>query len=74
MEEDWVFATPASFGKLPYWSFSISRTYVKPALKEAKIASKVGGHTFRHFFTTILKAHGGRCGDGARAHASRQQR
>ena len=58
MEADWVFASPASSGKLPYRSFSIFRTYVKPALKEAKITSKVGWHTFRHSFATILRAHG----------------
>ena len=58
MEDDGVFASPASSGKLPYRSFSIFRTYVKPALKEAKITSKVGWHTFRHSFATILRAHG----------------
>jgi integrase len=55
---DWVFASPASSGKLPYWSFSIYRTYIKPALREAKITDKVGWHTFRHTFATILKSHG----------------
>ena len=58
MQEDWVFASTVSSGKLPYWSFSIFRTDVKPALKKAKITSKVGWHTFRHSFATILKAHG----------------
>ena len=58
MEGDWVFASPAKAGKLPYWSFSIYRTYIKPALKEAKITSKVGWHTFRHSYATILKSHG----------------
>jgi integrase len=58
MDEDWVFASPASSGRLPYWSFSIFRTYIKPALKEAKITSKVGWHTFRHSYATILKSHG----------------
>jgi site-specific recombinase XerD len=43
---------------LPYWSFSIYRTYIKPALKVAKITSKVGWHAFRHSFATILKSHG----------------
>lgn len=57
-DDDWVFASPASSGRLPYWSFSIYRTYIKPALKEAKITSKVGWHTFRHSFATILKSHG----------------
>jgi len=57
-EEDWVFASPATHGKLPYWSFSIFRVYIKPALKAAKIAGKVGWHTFRHSYATILKSHG----------------
>jgi integrase len=57
-DDDWVFASPASSGRLPYWSFSIYRTYIKPALKEAQITSKVGWHTFRHSFATILKSHG----------------
>lgn len=55
---DWVCASPATSGKLPYWSFSIYRTYIKPALKEANSTSKVGWHTFRHSYATILKSHG----------------
>ncbi|HTU50750.1 MAG TPA: site-specific integrase [Acidobacteriaceae bacterium] len=58
LDEDWVFASPASKGKLPYWSFSIFRVYIKPALKAARITGKVGWHTFRHSFATILKSHG----------------
>jgi integrase len=57
-EDDWLFASPARKGKLPYWSFSLFRVYVKPALKEAKITGKVGWHTFRHSYATILKSHG----------------
>jgi integrase len=58
MADDWVFASPATKGKLPYWSFSIFRVYIRPALKAAKIIGKVGWHTFRHSFATILKSHG----------------
>jgi len=57
-EDDWLFASPARKGKLPYWSFSLFRVYVGPALKEAKITGKVGWHTFRHSYATILKSHG----------------
>jgi len=57
-EDDWVFASPASKGKLPYWSFSLFGVYVRPALKDAGITGKVGWHTFRHSFATILKSHG----------------
>ena len=58
MDEDWVFASPASGGELPYWSFSIFRVYIRPALKAAEITGKVGWHTFRHSYATILKSHG----------------
>ncbi len=57
-DDDWVFASPARKGKLPYWSFSLFRVYVKPALREAKITGKIGWHTFRHSYATILKSHG----------------
>lgn len=57
-DADWVFASPATKGELPYWSFSIFRVYIKPALKAAKITGKVGWHTFRHSYATILKSHG----------------
>ena len=58
MDSDWVFASPAKKGALPYWSFSLFRVYIKPALKAAGITGKVGWHTFRHSFATILKSHG----------------
>lgn len=58
MHDDWIFASPACGGKLPYWSFSIFRVYIRPALKAAGITGKVGWHTFRHSFATILKSHG----------------
>jgi site-specific recombinase XerD len=58
MDDDWVFASPASRGELPYWSFSIFRVYIRPALKAAEIAGKVGWHTFRRSYATILKSHG----------------
>jgi site-specific recombinase XerD len=32
--------------------------YIKPALKEAKITGKIGWHTFRHSYATILKSLG----------------
>ena len=58
MDSDWVFASPASKGKLPYWSSSVFRVYLRPALKVAGITGKVGWHTFRHSYATILKSHG----------------
>jgi len=58
MDDDWVFASPASRGELPYWSFSLLRVYIRPALKATEIAGKVGWHTFRRSYATILKSHG----------------
>jgi integrase len=58
MDDDLVFASPASKGKLPYWSFSLFRVYIRPALKAAGITGKVEWHTFRHSFATILRSHG----------------
>jgi len=58
MDHDWIFASPAKKGASPYWSFSLFRVYVRPALKAAGITGKVGWHTFRHSYATILKAHG----------------
>ena len=57
-DDDWVFASPASGGRNPYWSSSIFRVYIRLALKAAKITGKVGWHTFRHSYATILKSHG----------------
>ncbi len=57
-DDDWLFASPASGGRNPYWSSSIFRVYIRPALKAAKITGKVGWHTFRHSYATILKSHG----------------
>jgi len=57
-DDDWIFASPASQGKLPYWSFSVFRVYIRPALKAAGVTGKVGWHTFRHSYATILKSHG----------------
>lgn len=58
MDDDWVFASPARRGELPYWSFSIFSVYIRPALKAAEIAGTVGWHSFRHSYATILKSHG----------------
>ncbi|MHB2008574.1 MAG: tyrosine-type recombinase/integrase, partial [Acidobacteriaceae bacterium] len=44
MDDNWVFASPASKGELPYWSYSLFRVYIRPALKAAGITGKVGWH------------------------------
>ncbi len=55
---DWVFASPHRKDKQPYWPGSLFRIHLKPALVAAGIAGKVGWHTLRHTFGTLMKANG----------------
>jgi len=55
---DWVFASPHRKGKQPYWPGSLYRTYLKPALEAIGITERVGWHTLRHTFGTLMKANG----------------
>ena len=55
---DWVFASPHTKGRQPYWPGTLWRYYGKPALKRAGITKQVSYHTFRHTFGTLLNANG----------------
>ena len=41
---DWVFASPHTEGKQPYWPGSLFRAHLKPALEAAGIPGNVGWH------------------------------
>ena len=56
--DDWVFASPHTGGKQPYWPGTLYRAHLKPAAKAAGINEQIGWHTFRHTFATLLKANG----------------
>ena len=47
--DDWVFASPASCGRRPYWAQSIMRNLIRPAAVELGITERIGWHTFRHY-------------------------
>ena len=51
---NWVFASPRMKGKQPWWPETLWRRYGKPAVDSAKILKRVGFHTFRHTYTTLL--------------------
>jgi integrase len=55
---DWVFSSPHTKGRQPYWPGTLWRYYGKPALKRAGVAKQVSYHTFRHTFGTLLNANG----------------
>jgi integrase len=51
---DWVFASAKMNGKQPLWPETMWVRYGKPAVKKAEITKRVGFHTFRHTYTTLL--------------------
>jgi integrase len=54
--DDWVFASPAARGQRPYWGQSLMRTVIRPAAAEVGIAQHIGWHTFRHTYSSLLRA------------------
>ena len=46
-ETDWVFASPHSHGRLPYYPGQFLKDRIKPVAKELGLGN-VGWHTFRH--------------------------
>ena len=46
--------SPTMKGKQPLWPETLWRRYGRPAVKAAKIEKRVGFHTFRHTYTTLL--------------------
>jgi RNA polymerase sigma factor (sigma-70 family) len=57
-DSDWVFASPYKRGAEPYWPDSALQDFVKPAVVRAGITKRVGWHTFRHSYSTLLRANG----------------
>jgi len=57
-EEDWVFASPASAGKKPYWPDMVLNRRVRPAATTLGITKRIGWHTFRHTYASLLKSSG----------------
>ncbi|HEU5414038.1 MAG TPA: site-specific integrase [Candidatus Angelobacter sp.] len=56
--DDWVFASPASEGRHPYWGQTIMRRAIRPAAVTVGINQRIGWHTFRHTYSSLLKANG----------------
>lgn len=54
---DWVFASPAQEGRLPYRPWKLQQTIIRPAAERAGLP-RIGWHTFRHTFSSWLRANG----------------
>jgi integrase len=53
--EDWVFASPASRGQRPYWGQCLMRATIRPAAAKIAITQRIGWHTFRHTYSSLLR-------------------
>ena len=54
--EDWVFASPSVNGQRPYWGQQIMRKVIRPIAIRVGITKGIGWHTFRHTYSTLLRA------------------
>ena len=57
--QDWVFASPQNKGAQPYWPNTLLKRQLQPAAKRVGITKRVGWHTFRRSFATLLYANEG---------------
>lgn len=60
---DYVWATDANRagakrGKQPVWLSTVMRDHIQPVARKLGITKKISWHTFRHTFSSVLKANG----------------
>src|SRR5207244_5291888 len=56
--EDWVFASRRYGGRKPCWGHAILRRYIRPATKNQGIEKRIGWHTLRRTYATLLRSVG----------------
>ncbi len=54
--DDWVFASVRTQGKRPVWGQSLMRKKIHPVAKKLGINKRIGWHTFRHSYSSILRS------------------
>jgi len=52
--DDWVFASPRTDGQYPYWPDKLLVKQIRTAAVRADIKKRIGWHTFRHTYSTML--------------------
>jgi hypothetical protein len=55
---DWIFASPHTQGKYPFWPDILLLKIIQPAARRAGIKKRIGWHTFRHSYSSLLVANG----------------
>jgi site-specific recombinase XerD len=55
---DYIFASPDMDRKQPYWPTAGMEDHVRPAVQRAGITKRIGWHTLRHAFGTLVKSQG----------------
>lgn len=58
MKDDYIFASETMRGKQPYWPDNLMNRHIRPVAHANGIHKRIGWHTFRHTFGTLLKANG----------------
>jgi integrase len=71
--DDYVFASETMRGKQPYWPDNLMKRHIRPVAKANGIHKKIGWHTFRHSFGTLLKGEWRGRQDGSGALTAREQ-
>jgi len=56
--ESWVFASPVNKGRWPYLAQELMRHHIRPAARKLGIMKRIGWHTFRHTYSTLLRSTG----------------
>jgi len=56
--ESWVFASLVNQGRWPYLAQEIMRHHILPVARKLGITKRIGWHTFRHTYSTLLRSTG----------------
>ena len=56
--ESWVFASPVNQGRWPFLAQEIMQHHIIPVARKLGITKRIGWHTFRHTYSTLLRSTG----------------
>lgn len=56
--DDWIFASSWAKGSRPFWPNTLLRKIIRPAAAGVGISKRIGWHTLRHTYSTMLIANG----------------